>query len=74
MSGTDPDPGDSTGLEPGGGVPPGETPPDSGSSAPATQPAGSGARTKTPWVVVGLVVLVAAMMMAFFVARAIDLL
>ncbi len=73
LASPDPDPATTTGLEPGGGVPPGETPPDSGSVDPGTPDVGSGRRTLTPWLVVGLVVLLAAMLMLLFVGRIVDL-
>jgi hypothetical protein len=70
----DPEPSRTTGLEPGGGVPPGETPADSGSVDPGTDRTGSGRRTITPWLMVGLAVLIVVMMLAFFIARIADLL
>jgi hypothetical protein len=70
----DPEPSRSTGLEPGGGIPPGETPADSGSVNPGTDWTGSGRRTITPWIMIGIAVLIVVAMLAFFIARIADLL
>ena len=54
VSGTNPDPEDDkiTGLEPGGGVPPGETPPGEGSVAGTREPRqpGSGKAQQVFWI------------------------
>ena len=54
MSGPNPDPQDDkiTGLEPGGGVPPGETPPGEGSVAGTQEPTqrGSGKGMQVFWI------------------------
>jgi hypothetical protein len=70
----DPDPSETTGLEPGGGVPPGETPPDSGSVNPGTPEAGPGRRTAVPWIVVGVALLIVLSLMALTGGRIADLL
>ncbi|MGW0908823.1 DUF6480 family protein [Streptomyces sp. NPDC002853] len=70
----DPDPGKTTGLEPGGGVPPGETPPAEGSmsgAGPEETHNPSKGWSKGPLaLIIGLVVLVA----AFFLVYALVLL
>ena len=73
MTQPDPEPSSTPGLEPGGGVAPGDTPPGEGSSTTgtsrATEPVG---RTGGYLAVVAVGVLVA-MVILFFVFRAIDL-
>ena len=68
----DPDPTETPGLEPGGGVPPGETPPDSASVNPGVPEAGPGRRTATPFVVIALIAVLVLLVVLFFVARAAD--
>jgi len=70
----DPQPEETTGLEPGGGVPPGETPPDSGSVNPGVHEPGPTRRTRTFWIGVALVVLVVLAIAGLFIARIADLL
>ncbi|CAN5648890.1 DUF6480 family protein [soil metagenome] len=54
----DPDPATSTGLEPGGGVSPGSTPPDSASTAGVGDPGPPPTRKVTPTAVVVIAVIV----------------
>ncbi|MGB3356400.1 MAG: DUF6480 family protein [Mycobacterium sp.] len=51
----DPDPATTTGEEPGGGVPPGETPPDSAQTSATSQADPSAGHNLTPRAIAGFV-------------------
>jgi hypothetical protein len=69
MSWQDPEPRRTPGLEPGGGVPPGETPPGEGSiSGIAHKEAGPAPRW-VPWVVIGAIGLLVLMTAGFMLVR-----
>ncbi len=65
----DPEPETTTGLEPGGGVPPGETPPAEASVAADRVDTGSGARTGAPWLIIGIILVVTLLVCAMAVGR-----
>lgn len=69
----DPDPADTPGLEPGGGVPPGETPPDSGSTTGGLSHPEHDAPRRLGPIVIGIVLGLAVLMALFFVLRIFDL-
>jgi Family of unknown function (DUF6480) len=58
MTTPDPDPADTTGLEPGGGVPPGETPPGEGAISGLSHSEAPPGRTITPLALIAIVILV----------------
>jgi hypothetical protein len=62
----DPKPEDTTGLEPGGGVPPGETPPAESSGTAAPHSTGPGRKTRSPWLVIALIVVPLLLTALFF--------
>jgi hypothetical protein len=69
----DPDPDSSTGLEPGGGVPAGETPPAEGPGSAVRVDPGPGRRTWSPWLVIALIALPVLLIAMLFVVQAVLL-
>lgn len=67
----DPDPANTPGQEPSGGVPPGETPPDSAQTSATANPDPAAGRNLTPRAVITFVAL--AIFVALFAATAIYL-
>lgn len=67
----DPDPARTPGLEPGGGVSPGATPPDSAQTSGLSEPEPPPRRRFTPAMVVGLIAI--AVFLLLFVATAVLL-
>lgn len=68
-----PTPDDVPDLEPGGGIAPGDTPPDAGQTSGLSHPQPMPSRT-IPIVAITSVVLLVIAMAAFFLARVLDLL
>jgi hypothetical protein len=73
MSWQDPDPSRTPGLEPGGGVPPGETPPgEGGVSAIAHQEKGPAPKW-VPWLVISALGVLVVLVAGFMAVRAVQL-
>lgn len=68
----DPDPADTPGLEPGGGVRPGDTPPDSGSATVGLSHTEPKPPKALPWVTIAVSVVLALLVAALVVALAIG--
>ncbi|HUQ55307.1 DUF6480 family protein [Lentzea sp.] len=66
----DPDPLRTPGLEPGGGVAPGDTPPESGQTSGLSHHEQKPPSKAASRIVIGLIVLFAVLMAAMFVTRA----
>lgn len=73
MTNPDPDPARTPGLEPGGGVPPGETPPDSDSVSAPQGHDEHGPRAWVPWAWVIGVAAVAGLVALMFVVQGVLL-
>ena len=76
VTSTDPDPRDTTGLERGGGVPPGETPPMSASTSEGDLPTPAPKEHQTPValsVVIGFAILFGVLFLVWAVIRATSL-
>ena len=67
-----PDPDEVPELQTGGGVEPGDTPPDAGQTSGLSHPQPMPGKT-LPIVVIGVVVVIVLAMVLFFVARVVDL-
>jgi hypothetical protein len=67
----DPDPAETPGLEPGGGVPPGSTPPDSAQTSGVSAHEPRPRRTLTPTAIASLIAI--ALFVLLFVATAVFL-
>jgi hypothetical protein len=72
MTQPDPDPAVTTGLEPGGGVPPGETPPAESSTSGISHQEAKPARGISTAAIIAIVVLVVCVL-AFVVGRIVSL-
>lgn len=68
-----PDPARTPGLDPGGSVPPGETPPDAASASQGVSPRGRAPARPAKWAWMGAVVVVAVLIALFFAAMAAGL-
>jgi len=69
MSYQDPEPSRTPGLEPGGGVPPGETPPGEGSVSGIAHKEAGPAPKWVPAVVIGAIVLLVVLVALFMLVR-----
>lgn len=69
-----PDPDRTPGLEPGGSVPPGETPPDAASATEGVSVPQHATARPAKWLWLGAIFVVVALVALFFVAKAIGLL
>jgi hypothetical protein len=74
MTTPDPDPQTTPGLEPGGGVRPGDTPPGEASSTGAISHREAKPARVLPFAALGAVGVMVLLIVAFFLARAVDLL
>jgi hypothetical protein len=70
----DPDPADTPGLEPGGSVAPGDTPPGESSTSGASDHQPSAASTGANWVAYGIIGAVVVVILLFFVGYVVGLL
>ncbi|MCW2602800.1 MAG: hypothetical protein JWN61_935 [Pseudonocardiales bacterium] len=74
MTSPDPDPASTPGLEPGGGVRPGDTPPGEASTTEAISHREAAPARVLPFAALGAIGVLVLLIVVFFVARAIDLL
>ncbi|GHF75777.1 hypothetical protein FHX82_002449 [Amycolatopsis bartoniae] len=71
-SNPDPDPDNTPGLEPGGGVQPGDTPPDSGSTTLGLSNREPHQPRSVPWITIVIAVILALLIAALVVSSAVG--